>query len=73
MKNKNCPFCDSDDLSLEEKDTDGWGIHYHSWIECQTCGAKGPVSIFHHDEIGEDKTWEKWNSRVKPTPGEKGE
>lgn len=49
---KNCPFCGSENVRLEE-----WDSQLYT-INCDDCGASGPFSS--DEEIAE----ELWNTRV---------
>jgi Lar family restriction alleviation protein len=49
-----CPFCGYPDSVVTEKP----GVAF-VWVECQTCGARGP------DCDNEDAAEAAWNSRAK--------
>ena len=52
MKNKPCPFCRMNDLSLFCDNVE----ESKFWVYCNDCGAEGPT--------GTEKTaWDVWNTR----------
>ena len=51
-KMQNCPFCDSDYLTIKIQDDLTWG-------HCRACGCDGPVRSERHNAIGV------WNRRKK--------
>jgi len=56
---KPCPFCDEFDLSFNTYLCDGW-------VECDTCGARGPSNnlVAAFLEKSEDNATIEWNERV---------
>ena len=52
MTLKPCPFCGSDDVLVEENAT-------FTWVECQSCDARGT------QVIGEEGAIKAWNRRAK--------
>lgn len=69
MNKKACPFCGSFDLEIETGAlvTSSKGIDYQSgYMECNTCGACGPVVNARDKECDELNLYitEKWNQRI---------
>lgn len=52
---KQCPFCRSDDLTIELQPITG-----REYVSCERCGAEGPK------ETSETRAVSKWNTRLRP-------
>lgn len=58
MKARNCPFCGSDAIMPEDhRSKSGMIVCY--FMECRTCGAKGPGAISIYAAV------DSWNSRTE--------
>lgn len=70
MKLKNCPFCGSDEITLNRN----YNHHtrtYFTWVECDMCGAKSKSKASPDDPA--DENWDNlacrkasvaWNTRA---------
>lgn len=44
MKLDKCPSCDGSNVNVREKKKDLFGDYMAFWVQCSTCGCKGPQS-----------------------------
>ena len=62
-----CPFCgESVDLKPKAQSRSQGGFFYtrDSWMKCQNCGARGPVTVVDgSEEIDHSEDEFKWNHR----------
>jgi Lar family restriction alleviation protein len=57
-----CPFCDSEDVKLTSASSTSMPDTWY-FVECQKCGARGPMVSVCDDEHPEETARRGWNDQ----------
>lgn len=56
-----CPFCGSTNVGIGSGET----MAFYTWIECYTCGARGPRVSGSHNPLAGEQIVTLWNTRAE--------